>query len=54
MKPMGRKKLRFPSKTDHHPPKGFINWWEDIVAPSKGRERQKARREIEREINDGI
>lgn len=31
MKPYGReKKVRFPGKTDCHPRKGWINWWEDM------------------------
>jgi hypothetical protein len=38
MRPYGRhKKVRFPSKTDYHPKKGYINWWEDVcdVIPRK-------------------
>lgn len=32
MKPYGReKKVRLPYKTDCHPKKGFINWWEDMA-----------------------
>jgi hypothetical protein len=30
MKPMGQRPIRFPSKTDCHPPKGFVNWWENV------------------------
>lgn len=31
MKPFGRgKRVHFPSKKDSHPPKGYINWWEDM------------------------
>lgn len=34
MKPYGRlHNVKFPSKTDCHPPKGYVNWWE--VAFSK-------------------
>jgi hypothetical protein len=38
MTPYGRhKKVRFPSKTDCHPKKGYINWWETVcdVIPRK-------------------
>ena len=32
MKPYGReKKVTFPGKTDCHPRKGFVNWWERIT-----------------------
>jgi len=34
MKPYGRyKKVRFPSKKDCHPKKGYENWWEDMAKP---------------------
>ena len=48
MKPLGRKMVKFPSKTDHRI-KGFMNWWEDIAEPCKQRERQTTKKEI-REI----
>lgn len=36
MKPYGReKKIRFSSKRDCHPKKGYVNWWEkmcDVVS----------------------
>lgn len=32
MKPYGRgKTVHFPCKTDCHPKRGWINWWEDIA-----------------------
>lgn len=44
---MGLKHFKFPSKTDCHPPKGFINWWEAIVFKNgKSRERREANKEI--------
>ena len=47
MKPMGRKAIRFPSKTDGHFKKdGLINWWEAVIDPCKRRERQRVRREL--------
>jgi len=45
MKPLGRKMVKFPSKTDHRI-KGFMNWWEDIAMPCKRRERQTSKKEI--------
>lgn len=31
MKPYGGyKNVRFPGKTDCHPKKGYVNWWEKI------------------------
>jgi hypothetical protein len=31
MKPLGQHPVRFPSKTDCHPPKGYVNWWEGEI-----------------------
>lgn len=32
MKPYGRlKTVKFHCKRDNHPPKGWINWWEDMA-----------------------
>lgn len=28
MKPLGIRPVRFNSKRDVHPPKGYVNWWE--------------------------
>ena len=28
MNPMNVRPIRFPSKTDAHPGKGLLNWWE--------------------------
>lgn len=49
MQPMGMKPINFPNKTDCHPKKGFINWWEDIINPdfSKRSERQRVRKELQ-------
>lgn len=53
MQPLGRRPCRFPSKTDCHPPKGYVNWWEAEMGndENKPAERQAARREIAREID---
>jgi len=56
MKPYGReKKLQGFGKwkTDVHPPKGLVNWWENICEVlSRGRMKQITKKEIDREIND--
>lgn len=45
---MGRRPVRFPGKTDCHPPKGYANWWEvEMNKPSKKRERQAVRRALD-------
>jgi len=49
---MGQRPLRFPGKTDCHPGKGFVNWWENQgERENKKAERQAAKREIEEEID---
>jgi hypothetical protein len=46
MKAYGLKQLHHNHK-DNHPPKGFINWWEDeIISICKKTERQKAKKEL--------
>lgn len=48
MQPMGRKKNRMP-QCKHKVKilgKHVAAWWEDIIPPSKKRERQNAKREI--------
>lgn len=54
MKPLGQKPCRFPHKIDYHPPKGWINWWEDQMSTfeNKGGARQQAKRDIQRELQD--
>lgn len=55
MKPYGReKKLQGTGawKTDVHPSKGFMNWWENRCAfLTRGRMKQIIRKEINSEIN---
>ena len=53
MKPYGLgSKIRFPHKKDCHPPKGWINWWEDIQSfVSRRKMKQNIRKEIEKEIS---
>ena len=44
MKPLGRKCVKFPSKTDGHFKKyGLLNWWEVIAEPNKKAERQNVK-----------
>jgi len=51
MKPYGiRNKILYNFK-DNHPKKGEVNWWEaDNSQPCKKRERQRAKKQIEKEI----
>lgn len=38
---------------DHHPPKGYINWWEaELDSDNKKSERQQSRILVEKEIAD--
>ena len=51
MKQEGLKHISFPGKRDAHPPKGFINWWEDIGDfISRNTRKQKLKKEIENEL----
>lgn len=45
MQPMGRKPSRFPGKVDHHPGKGYVNWWEKGMATNENKKasRRKAK-----------
>lgn len=53
MQPMGRKPVRFPSKTDCHPPKRLVNWWEaEICTEGKKTERANGKKEIEQALTD--
>lgn len=38
---MGLKPVRFPGKKDHHPPKGWINWWEVEMKSKNGKARDR-------------
>ena len=55
MKPYGRgKTVRFPGKTDCHPPKGWKNWWEDITEYfSRSTMKQQLKKEYEQERSKG-
>lgn len=51
MRPMGRKLVRFPGKTDCHPPKGYVNWWEaEICTEGKKTDRANSKKEIEQAL----
>lgn len=55
MKQEGLKHISFPSKRDVHPPKGFINWWENIGDfISRNTRKQKLKKEIKEELYEGI
>lgn len=47
MKPAGRKTVRFPSKVDHHLPKGHKNWWEVDLSAKNGKKRDRRDAKIE-------
>lgn len=46
MQPLGRKPSRFPTKTDCHPKKGFVNWWEELNTGNKKGYRKKKKQEL--------
>ena len=55
MKPYGReKKVKGRSyKIDVHPPKGYINWWEDErTFLSRGAMKNKWKKDIYNELNE--
>lgn len=54
MQPLGRKPVRFPSKTDVHPKAPLANWWEVEISTDndKKSERQRAKRELDKELTD--
>ena len=53
MKPYGLKHKLFFNYVDNHPRKGYVNWWEnDCTVPIKKRERQEAKRQIERRMQE--
>lgn len=52
MKPLGRKQVQLgDAKVDCHPPKGYINWWEDIAGMSNSAARAKQKQEIHAELD---
>jgi hypothetical protein len=54
MKPYGRdKSVKFPGKTDCHPRKGYVNWWETITRYiSRNNMKQKLKKDLE-DIDNG-
>ena len=53
MIPYGKNKKFKLNLPDNHPKKGYVNWWEfEWGDVDKGRERQEAKREIRKELND--
>lgn len=51
MKIYGRKP-RLHNYPDNHPPKGYINWWEEERILNKKTERRKAKIQTEQEAAD--
>jgi hypothetical protein len=55
MQPLGRKKIRFPSKTKEWLRKGVKMWWEEISEqPNKKRERRLAKQEAKQEAENAM
>jgi hypothetical protein len=55
MKPLGRVPVRFPSKEDCHPPKGYVNWWEaEVDTSSKARYRRETAKEVNEYLNESL
>jgi len=52
MKPLSRKCVKFPGKTDCHPESGYMNWWEDVGDIGPGKLKQELENEILEEILD--
>lgn len=52
MRPYGEPSKMRTNYPDNHPRKGWVNWWEtELGCIDKGRARQKAKREIRRELD---
>lgn len=55
MIPYGKNKKMRRNLPDNHPKKGYVNWWEvELGGVDKGGERQEAKREIRKELNEKI
>ena len=56
MKPLGQRPNRRPGKVDHHPGKGWINWWEAEGYGSnnenKAREKREWQHQAKKELDD--
>ena len=51
MKPQGRKKVKFPGKTDCHPRDGWINWWEAYNQADSRAERHRSKQKFKNPLN---
>lgn len=53
MLPYGKNKKMRRNLPDNHPKKGYVNWWEiELGGVDKGAERQRAKKEIRKELNE--
>jgi len=53
MLPYGKNKKMRRNLPDNHPPKGYVNWWEvELGGVDKGSERQEAKKELRKELNE--
>lgn len=53
MKQLGQKPKRV-NFTDCRPPKGFVNWWEQLAEENKTAEKREARKDIEQQLGENI
>ena len=52
MQPIGRKKVRFPSKTKEWFGKGILMWWENITKVNKKTDRRVVKKDIYDNMGD--
>jgi hypothetical protein len=54
MQPLGRHPVRFPSKEDMHPPRGYVNWWEVEIDSDENKAREKLayKKQLKKELID--
>lgn len=52
MQPKGRRPIKFPGKTDCHPPNGYINWWESCGNNNTNKALEK--REVQKQIYEEL
>ena len=60
LKPYGREKFYKAytdkdgfGKTDYHPPKGYINWWENICGlVPRATQKQNFKKQVDRELTE--
>lgn len=51
MKPLGQEPHNFPGKRNERFPDGSRNWWEGSVEPNKTKEKNRAKKKINEELD---